>query len=136
MQNESKHVQVVAALIQNENRYLMTQRKEKAIFPLHWEFPGGKVLESETCEAALQRELKYRLGVDSTIGECISTTEHHYPHFSVKLHLYACSFPPQANLQAHHVETYQWVTATEMKKLKCVPADEKSILALLEETHI
>ncbi|HQK20112.1 MAG TPA: NUDIX domain-containing protein, partial [Polyangiaceae bacterium] len=56
-------VRVVAAVVENNGRYLITQRRPTAVLPLMWEFPGGRVEPGETDTAALQREVRHRLGV-------------------------------------------------------------------------
>ena len=60
---------VVAAVIEREDRRLLIgQRQRHDTSPLKWEFPGGKVEEGETPEAALARELREELGV--TLRKC------------------------------------------------------------------
>ena len=54
-------VRVVAGVVERDGRYLITQRRETAVLPLQWEFPGGKVEQGEKDEEALQRELRERL---------------------------------------------------------------------------
>ena len=44
----SKSIRVVAALVEREGRYLITQRRPTAVLPLLWEFPGGRVETGET----------------------------------------------------------------------------------------
>src|SRR6185369_12839853 len=63
-----KHIRVVAAVIEREGSYLITQRRETAVLPLLWEFPGGRVEENEGDEDALRRELRERLDTDAKIG--------------------------------------------------------------------
>ena len=57
-------IRVVAAVIQKNERYLITQRRPTAVLPLMWEFPGGKVEEAEADADALRREVLERLGVE------------------------------------------------------------------------
>lgn len=57
-----KVIRVVAAVVENDGLYLITQRRESAQLPLLWEFPGGKVEPGETREAALVREVAEELG--------------------------------------------------------------------------
>jgi 8-oxo-dGTP diphosphatase len=53
---------VVAAIIERgDRRLLIGQRRGDDTSPLKWEFPGGKVREGETPEAALARELQEEL---------------------------------------------------------------------------
>ena len=50
-----RRIRVVGAMIEKDGRYLITQRSPTASLPLLWEFPGGRVEEGETDEAALAR---------------------------------------------------------------------------------
>ena len=59
-----KTIRVVAALVERDGRYLITQRRENAVLPLLWDFPGGRVEEGESDEAALAREVGERLGAN------------------------------------------------------------------------
>jgi 8-oxo-dGTP diphosphatase len=64
----ARTIRVVAAVIEREGSYLITQRRPAAVLPLLWEFPGGRVEEGETDTAALKREVLHRLGVDIEVG--------------------------------------------------------------------
>ena len=64
---EKRTIHVVSAAIERDGSYLITQRLEKAVFPLLWEFPGGKIEAGENKEQALARELEYRLGVEANV---------------------------------------------------------------------
>jgi 8-oxo-dGTP diphosphatase len=54
-------------LEKESGRYLITQRSKTSSLPLLWEFPGGRVQDGETDEAALKRELKERLHIDVVV---------------------------------------------------------------------
>ena len=58
-------IRVVAAVIERDGRYLITQRRPTAVLPLLWEFPGGRVEAGETDTHALKREVLHRLGARS-----------------------------------------------------------------------
>src|ERR1700729_2168795 len=84
-------IRVVAAVIEQDGRYLITQRRPAAVLPLLWEFPGGRVEEgSETAAAALKREVRHRLGVEIDAGQLISFVSHPYERYVVDLYLYEC----------------------------------------------
>jgi 8-oxo-dGTP diphosphatase len=121
---------VVSAAISRDGCYLITQRNERAVLPLLWEFPGGRVEENETDEAALARELKWRLGVDAEVGELLSTTEKEYPGYVVELHLYRCALGADEP-SAVNVRDMRWVTSAQFDEFEFTPADEKSMDALL-----
>jgi len=59
-----KNFEVVAGLISRGDRLLVCQRSQDGDFPLKWEFPGGKVENGESHEAALVRELREELGIE------------------------------------------------------------------------
>ena len=80
-------IRVVAAVIDRDGKYLITQRRPSAVLPLLWEFPGGRVEEGESDADALRREVRHRLAVEITPGQLISFVSHPYEHDVVDLYL-------------------------------------------------
>jgi 8-oxo-dGTP diphosphatase len=74
-----KQIDVVAGLIFCSERLLVCQRRRDSIFPLKWEFPGGKIEEGEAAIAALRRELKEELDIEIREAKLFCTHEHVYP---------------------------------------------------------
>ena len=64
-------IAVVAGVVRREGRVLLCQRPEGKRFGLLWEFPGGKVEAGETPEAALERELREELDVETRTGRVL-----------------------------------------------------------------
>ena len=126
----SKTIRVVAAVIAQDGRYLVTQRRPTAVLPLLWEFPGGKVESSETDLEALRREVRHRVGVDVTPGAQISSVAHTYEHYTVELHLYDCRIA-SGEPQAVNVHQFRWVESEDFEDLPFTPADEASMSKLL-----
>lgn len=131
-QTEGKTIRVVAAVVEREGRYLITQRRETAVLPLLWEFPGGRREDGETDAQALQREMKERLGADVRVGQLISFVSHPYERYTVDLHLYECELLSDA-LHCAAVNDFRWVTSEEFDGFKFTPADEASMNQLLGE---
>ena len=77
---EPKPLKVVAGLIYRAGKLLICQRRKSAVFPLKWEFPGGKIEPGETPTDALRRELKEELDIDVHDAIEISRHEHLYEH--------------------------------------------------------
>ena len=95
----SRTIRVVAAVLEKDGRYLITQRRATAVLPLLWEFPGGRVEPGETDGQALKREVMHRLGAEIDVGKLISFVSHPYEHYVVHLFLYEC------RLLGDHMET-------------------------------
>jgi 8-oxo-dGTP diphosphatase len=126
----ARTIRVVAAVIEREGSYLITQRRPAAVLPLLWEFPGGRVEEGETDAAALKREVRHRLGVDIEVGQLISFVSHPYEKYVVDLYLYECHITggEPAPLAVH---AFKWVTSAEFDQHPFTPADEASMNKLL-----
>ena len=75
----SQSLVVVAAVIEQQGRILVCQRKRGSRHALKWEFPGGKVEPGEEPRAALVRELREELAIDARIGKEMVRYEHSYP---------------------------------------------------------
>lgn len=123
-------IRVVAAVIEQDGRYLITQRRPSAVLPLLWEFPGGKVEDGEEDTAALQRELLHRLDVSIQVGQMISFTSHPYEHYTVELYLYECCIT-RGKPRSQHVHAFSWVLSSEFESYPFTPADERSMTQLL-----
>src|SRR5512135_3320476 len=81
-------IRVVAAVVERNGKYLITQRRPEAVLPLLWEFPGGRVEPGENDEQALRREMRERLDVDIEVGRHLATSVHDYEGYSVTLVVY------------------------------------------------
>lgn len=127
---ELKVHRVVAAVIEREGRYLITQRMPKAVFPLYWEFPGGKVEPGEDDRTALKRELREELDVDVEVGELFEHRIHEYEWFTVDFCVYRCKLLSD-DIKAVNVADFKWVTLQELSDYKFPPADESAVAKLL-----
>jgi 8-oxo-dGTP diphosphatase len=123
-------IRVVAAILERDGHYLITQRRATAVLPLMWEFPGGRVEEGEMDSHALKREVRHRLGAEIEVGKLISFVSHPYEHYVVDLFLYECTLSSET-LAARNVAAYKWVTSAEFDQYPFTPADEASMNKLL-----
>lgn len=123
-------IRVVAAMIERQGRYLITQRRPSAVLPLCWEFPGGRVEAGETDQRALEREVEHRLGVRVEVGELVSFVRHAYERYAIDLHLYACRLN-DGDPQRLAVADYAWAGSQEFENYDFAPADEASVSQLL-----
>lgn len=124
-------VRVVAAVIEHDGKYLITQRRSTAVLPLMWEFPGGRVETTESDADALQREVRHRLGVEVRVGQLISFVSHPYERYTVDLYLYECQLAGGEPAPLA-VSAFRWVTSAEFDQYPFTPADEASMTKLLD----
>ena len=80
--------EVVAALIWNQDKFMICQRPAHKDRGLLWEFVGGKVEPGETKEQALIRECQEELAVMLNVGEVFMDVVHEYPDLTVHLMLF------------------------------------------------
>ena len=126
---KSKRVEVVAAIIRRHGKYLATQRGYGEFEGL-WEFPGGKIEPGEEPREALRREMREEMAVEVTVGELHCVREFDYPSFHLVLRCYLCSLPEDVEPQLLEHKSAAWLTASELKKLRWLPADEEIIRGL------
>jgi 8-oxo-dGTP diphosphatase len=131
--DEKPHVRVVAAEIQRDGLYLITQRRETAVLPLLWEFPGGRVEEGEADDAALRRELRGRLGVEVEVGALALHVAHEYDRYVLDLMVYRAALR-SGEPQARTVRDLRWVRPEELTSFQFPGADQQTVDALLAES--
>ena len=112
------------ALIDADGRVLIAQRPEGKAMAGLWEFPGGKVEPGETPEAALIRELREELGIE-TSESCLAPltfASHAYPDFHLLMPLFACR-RWQGTPQSREGQALSWVRAGALRNYPMPPAD-------------
>lgn len=127
---ERKIIKVVAAIIIKDDKIFATQRGYGP-YKGKWEFPGGKIEQGETPEAALKREIKEELDTDISVDEYVSTVEHDYPDFHLSMQCFKCSVI-SGNLILKEHEAARWLAKTELESVDWLEADEKIVRGLLE----
>lgn len=119
------------ALIDPDGRVLLAQRPEGKSMAGLWEFPGGKVHADETPEAALVRELREELGLD-TRQSClapIAFASHGYDTFHLLMPLFACRVW-QGDPQPLEGQRLAWVKPARLADYPMPPADVPLIAQL------
>jgi 8-oxo-dGTP diphosphatase len=112
------------ALIDVDGRVLLAQRPPGKAMAGLWEFPGGKVENSETPETALIRELQEELGID-TWASCLAPltfASHAYEDFHLLMPLFACR-KWVGTPRAREGQTLKWVRASALKDYPMPAAD-------------
>lgn len=124
---------VACALIDADNRVLVTQRPEGKALAGLWEFPGGKLEAGERPEPALIRELQEELGI--TVKEdCLAPltfASYAYPEFHLLMPLYICR-RWEGVAASHEGQALKWVRPGKLRDLAMPPADEPLIPPLID----
>lgn len=135
MGGESKPaIRVVSAEIQRSGRYLITQRSPRAVLPLLWEFPGGRVRDGESDLEALQRSVRDRIGVRVEVGRCLLEVTHDYDAYCVTLAVYRCTLGDQEPW-AENVAALAWVAPEDFADYPFPGADQLTVDQLLRDPH-
>ena len=116
-----KHIQVVAAIFTEGEKVLAMRRAAHKPLPGKWEFPGGKIEQSESPEQALIREIKEELDVEITSLELFDHSTTSLPDWEIELSCFwvqADRFPKQSTdhdqliwLEKHKLHTLDWSDA-------------------------
>jgi 8-oxo-dGTP diphosphatase len=123
---------VVAAVIERtDRRLLIGQRRRTDTSPLKWEFPGGKVEEGETPEAALTRELKEELGATLRKSVPIGRVVHKYAETPEELEiLFFAAEIAEADLIPRPFEKIAWVLPKELGNYDFLAANASLVAQL------
>ena len=124
-------ITVVAALIRDNHRLLICQRRKSDSFPLKWEFPGGKVHEGESPAEALARELREELGISVRIGREIYRTRHRYAEHAFEIELIFFAAEGDAgSIRNLAFEQVVWAELTALPTFDFLAADREFIAQL------
>ena len=126
-------VEVVAALIWDNDKFMICQRPAHKARGLLWEFVGGKVEPGETKEQALTRECQEELAITLSVGDVFMDVVHEYPDIDVHLTLFKASIAEGVPQKLEHNDI-KWITPAEIPNYDFCPADEgilKEIISML-----
>ncbi|MBQ4265622.1 MAG: (deoxy)nucleoside triphosphate pyrophosphohydrolase [Clostridia bacterium] len=118
-----KAIEVVAALIWRDGRFLACQRPPEKARGLLWEFVGGKVERGESGPEALVRECREELDVTLEVRDAFMDVTHAYPDLTVHLTLYEAEIAQGEPKKLEHHDI-RWITPGEMDALAFCPADQ------------
>ena len=123
--------EVVAALIWQDDKFMICQRPAHKARGLLWEFVGGKVEPEETKEQALIRECKEELNILLSVGDVFMDVVHEYPDLTVHLTLFNSTvFEGEPQTLEHN--DIQWILPSEIPNYEFCPADEEILKKIIE----
>ena len=123
--------EVVAALIWQDDKFMICQRPAHKARGLLWEFVGGKVEQGETKEDALIRECKEELNILLSVGDVFMEVIHEYPDITVHLTLFKASIAGGEPQKLEHNDI-KWIAPSEIPNYEFCPADEEILERICE----
>ena len=125
-------LEVVAALVERDGRFLACRRAPEKARGGMWEFPGGKVEPGETRAQALTRELAEELGVRAEAGEQAAQVVHAYDDVTVRLTLLRVTLLGEPQRLEH--ADMRFMTMEEAQSEPFCPADRRLLRQLTGES--
>lgn len=124
-------IEVVAALIWDEDKFMICQRPANKARGMLWEFVGGKVESGETKEQALIRECREEIAITLSVGSEFMSVTHEYPDITVHLTLFNAVIATGTPQKLEHNDI-RWITVDEIPQYEFCPADEDILRKLGE----
>ena len=121
-----KSIEVVAAVIFDEQGRIFATQRGYGEWKDWWEFPGGKMEAGETPQEALCREIHEELDAEIEVGELLRTIDYDYPAFHLTMHCFKCRLAESHVILLEH-EASKWLKAKDLDSVKWLPADEEII---------
>lgn len=116
-----KTIRVVAAVIKAVNKngdpVVFATQRGYGDFKDGWEFPGGKIEEGETPQAALKREIREELDTEISVGE-----QYDYPTFHLSMDCFWCEILKGDLILKEH-EAARWLDKKSIEDVDWLPAD-------------
>ena len=116
-----KKLEVVAAIIKENEKYFVTQRGYGE-YKGWWEFPGGKIENGESKEEALKREIREELATEIEIDRFITTVQFDYPEFHLIMHCFICHITA-GQPQLLEAKAAKWLDKNDLASVEWLPAD-------------
>jgi 8-oxo-dGTP diphosphatase len=125
--SQQKPIVVVAAIIRDQKRILISKRSAASRFGANqWEFPGGKLEFAESPEDCLKREIREELNLEIEVESFFDLVSHVYRDEQSALHVVLLSYFARViggELQMKEVADARWIEPGELTQFKFAAAD-------------
>ena len=116
------HKEIVAGIIWQRKKFLITKRTEDGLLGGLWELPGGEIQSNETIIGALRRQIKEEWNIYINIKKKVGYVKHSYSHFKITLTLYQCQ--TQGFVKSVD-KSYRWITPIEINNFPFPKSNHK-----------
>jgi 8-oxo-dGTP diphosphatase len=122
--------QIAIAVVEQDDHFLIGQRPLGVPLAGLWEFPGGKIEQGETPEAAAVRECREETGLSVEALFCYPPHDQQYDYGQVELHFIGCRLSRRSAIEPR--EPFLWVRRGDLSQYE-FPAGNRGLLQLLTE---
>src|SRR5688572_12322384 len=126
---EVPRAHIAVGVVSDGARVLITRRAESGMLGGLWEFPGGKVRDGETPNAACRREIREEVGLRVEVKERIARVQHTYSHLAVDIDVFRCLYRG-GNIVLDGPTDHRWITLEETAAYAFPKANHKFMPAL------
>ena len=130
-----KQIEVVAAIIRDEEGRVFATQRGYGEWKDFWEFPGGKIETGESKDEALRREIWEELETSIVVEQLVTTVEYDYPKFHLTMHCFLCHIESGSLTLKEH-EAAKWLQWKDLESVDWLPADKivvKEIKPILQK---
>jgi 8-oxo-dGTP diphosphatase len=125
---------VTAAILIQNDKVFIGQRKAGKQFENLWEFPGGKLEDGETQPECLAREMREEFGVEVAVRDYFGESIYDYSHGSIRLVAYLVDWIGGEMSPVDHQDC-RWVAFHDLQSYQFVPADVPFVQKLMKKHH-
>ena len=116
-------LEVTAAIICKDGKFLICQRPKGKNWQLLWEFPGGKIEAGEKPENALVREIQEELNAKILVKNFVHTIEYDYPNFHLSMKCFECELSENQEITLLEHQNAKWLDKKNLYSVDWLPAD-------------
>lgn len=127
-----KPIEVVAVILQANNKVLIGQRMKGDTNAGKWEFPGGKIRQNEQPEVALTREIQEELGIHVDQFKFFDQVQFDYPNYSVNIRFYLADLESEIECIKESHDELMWISPNQINEFDFLEANRNVLQKLID----
>jgi A/G-specific adenine glycosylase len=117
---------IAVGVVFKKDRVLITRRKAEGLLGGLWEFPGGRIKDGESAQAACIREIKEEVNLDVNIERHLAQVKHAYTHFRIVMEVFCCNYV-SGRVYLRGPVDFRWIRLNEYRRYPFPKANHKFI---------